>query len=506
MMKKSMRIPCALLALLTLLCAITGATAREAGLYTLDIASPEGWYPRGTDVTVAQTDEGLYVSGRTQSWHSPGRDFALTPGQAYRFTARVRQDEADSCLFVLSVALAKDGKETYVNLDTATGARGKWAELSATYTAGEYDRFTFYIETAGSPGRAFTLGAFAVESRQARYAGGLPILKDAYAPYFDIGCALTKNETYNAQRMAFCLEQFNIVTPGNELKPDSVLDVTACRKLAQAGDETAVAVRFDAAAPLLNFAQANGWKVHGHVLLWHNQTPGAFFHEGYDGSRPFVTREVMLSRMENYIAAVFAGVEERWPGLIISWDVVNEAVDDGTGKLRASNWTKVVGQDFVEHAFAFARKYAPAGVQLYYNDYSTPYDMKLKGVCSLLDTLCPQGNIDGYGFQAHYQLRQPSIAAIENAIQKIAQRGVRLRVSELDITISDDTEALFAAQGERYAELFRLFVKYADLIDAVQIWGVTDEQSWRASQYPLPFEEDYSPKPAFDGMIEAAGG
>ena len=40
-------------------------------------------------------------------------------------------------------------------------------------------------------------------------------------------------------------------------------------------------------------------------------------------------------------------LQENYPGVVVSWDVVNEAIDDGTAKLRVSNWTKVVGDDFV---------------------------------------------------------------------------------------------------------------------------------------------------------------
>ena len=67
----------------------------------------------------------------------------------------------------------------------------------------------------------------------------------------------------------------------------------------------------------------------------------------------------MLARMENYIREVLKQTEEMYPGVIVSWDVVNEAIDDGTNRLRASNWTRTIGQDFVVRAFEFARKYAP---------------------------------------------------------------------------------------------------------------------------------------------------
>ena len=295
--------------------------------------------------------------------------------------------------------------------------------------------------------------------------------------------------------------QFGIFTPGNELKPDSVLNVSESRKLAKE-DDTAVAVHFFSAKPLLDYCAQNGLKVHGHVLVWHSQTPEAFFHVGYDPAAPYVSREVMLARLDNYIRLIMEFMAENYPGLIVSWDVVNEAVDDSSGKLRQSNWTKVVGQDFVNRAFEIARRYAPEDTLLFYNDYSTPYEPKLTGICNLLDSLLSEGNIDGYGFQCHYQLNSPSISQLTKAFEKISAKGLKLRVSELDVTISGPTASAYSQQAKRYADLMKVYLSFADDIIAVHTWGVTDDLSWLSSQYPLLFDSKLNPKPAFDALAE----
>ena len=116
-------------------------------------------------------------------------------------------------------------------------------------------------------------------------SGALPSLREIYAEKFDIGTAVPRMIAANKSRMDFCATQFVIFTPENELKPDAVLDVTASRALAQE-DDTAVAVRFDAAKPLLDYAKENGLKVHGHVLVWHSQTPDAFSTKGTPSASP----------------------------------------------------------------------------------------------------------------------------------------------------------------------------------------------------------------------------
>ncbi len=186
----------------------------------------------------------------------------------------------------------------------------------------------------------------------------------------------------------------------------------------------------------------------------------------------------------------------------MSWDVVNEAIDDTTNALRDSNWMKTVGDDFVARAFEYARKYAPEGTLLYYNDYNTAMAGKLNGIVRLLQPVIEDGTIDGYGFQMHHGLDFPSNSAIASCIKRIADLGLKLRVSELDVTVPDDTDATFQKQAKKYADIMRMLLPYADSLMAVQVWGVSDNMSWRSAQFPLLFDKSLQPKPAFWAVID----
>ena len=337
-------------------------------------------------------------------------------------------------------------------------------------------------------------------------ADTIPSLKDVYAGKFDFGTAAPRGAFMDIELMKLMKEQFSILTPENELKPDSVLDVAGSQKLVrETGDETSVAVRFDAANGLLRFAANNGLKVHGHTLLWHNQTPVTFFHEGYDSKNPLASREVMLGRMENYIKGIMEYMQETYPGVIVSWDVLNEAIDDGTGKLRNSSWYRIVGEDYPSYAFAFARKYAEEGTLLYYNDYNTAYPGKRKGIINLLKTLISEGNIDGYGFQMHHKSGEPSMDMIIKSVEEIAALGLKLRVSELDVGISARSEISLQKQAERYAAIMKLMLRFSDQTEAVQVWGIKDDMSWRSKEFPLLFDADRNPKPAFFAVADPEG-
>lgn len=474
--------------------------------YTSDFSSgTDGWYARSNgSASIAVTEEGLYITGRTSTWNSPGRDFELVPGHTYNVSVQVKQDELDSCSFILSVAHTRDGEESYENIVTGSSKKGEWATLSGTYIPGRYDKFVLYVEGAGKE-TSFTIRNFTCAEKLDEFAiGDIPSLKELYADKFDFGTAVTAQEVVDEKRMAFYASQFGIMTPGNEMKPDALLDMAQCR-IQSRKDDTAVAVKFDSCIPFLDWCRDNGVKVHGHVLVWHSQTPEAFFHEGYATHKPLCSRETMLARMENYIRQVLEWTNENYPGLIVSWDVVNEAVADGSDKLRESNWTKTVGADFVNRAFEYARKYAAEGTKLYYNDYNTPLDPKLHGICVLLDSLIADGTVDGYGFQAHYSVGSPTIDRVDWAFQQIGKRNLLLRISELDVGISDTSEENLQKQAKYYADLMKIFLKYADRIEAVQVWGSVDDLSWRADEYPLLFDSKAQPKPAFDALVEAAG-
>lgn len=508
MMKKLMAL---LLALCLCLSAMALADADDA-LYTSDFTKGlDGWYARSTgEAKVMALSGGLFTSGRAADWHSPGHDFDLEAGKTYWFSVDVVQRGDAPTEFILSIAHSKDGQETYENLGRATAAAGTWTNITGQWTAGDYDRYTLYVETANAPTLSFSIDNFQVltsepgQSPFAKYGGEMPSLKELYAEYFDFGTCMSRMDVQTSARTALVKQQYSIITPENELKPDAVLDVFNSRKLAKE-DDTAVAVHFSSAKPLMDFASANGIKLHGHVLVWHSQTPEEFFHVGYDTKQPYVTREVMLARLDNYIRQVFEYIEANYPGLFVSFDVANECVADGSSNLRASNWTKVVGQDFVCRAFEIADKYAPDYIKLYYNDYSTPYEPKLTGIVKLLTSLVEEGHIDGYGFQSHYGSGEPSMSAIENAFRKIAALDLRLRVSELDLTVSKDNAAGRTAQAKRYGELMKLYLSYADRMDAVQVWGVSDGTSWIRDKYPLMFDASLNPKPSFFSVVEAVG-
>lgn len=341
-------------------------------------------------------------------------------------------------------------------------------------------------------------------------------LKDVYSDYFTIGNILNYS-TFNDEKCIDIVKaNFNSITCENEMKPDSLLDLRKCITEPEKYDENP-AVDFQRADPILKFAKDNGIKMRGHTLVWYSQTPRALFAENYSVNQnaPLVSRDKMLVRMENYIKNVIEYANTNYPGVIYAWDVVNEAinVDDGEKDgLRTKNnlWYEVVGPDYIEKAFEFARKYASKDQKLFYNDYSTADKIKCTYITELLSKLKDKGLIDGIGMQSHNTLNSPTIMDIDTTTREYAKLGLEIQVTELDMAMNTNTEEDLQKQATSYKRLFLFFKKWKDQginITNVTFWGITDDQSWLNNmngdtEYPLLFDRDYKKKPAFYGVLQ----
>mgnify|MGYP001147188087 FL=1 len=155
------RLTALLFALVFVLAVAPGAHLEELNYMSIFDSNFDGWYPRSTGgAELAIVEGSILITGRTQDWNSPGRDFVLAPGQAYEVAVQVYQDEVDSASFLISAAHKKDGRETYSNIVREDAKKGVWTTLSGQFTAGDYDSFVLYVETLGAPTLSFRMRNF----------------------------------------------------------------------------------------------------------------------------------------------------------------------------------------------------------------------------------------------------------------------------------------------------------------------------------------------------------
>ncbi len=364
-------------------------------------------------------------------------------------------------------------------------------------------------------------------------------LKEAYAKKFLMGTASDLRGLSEAE-LANVKSQYDILTPENCMKPQPI-------------HPSEGRYNFTIADTLVDWCQKNGVKVWGHTLGWHAQTAPWFFQAvnpeteepqparrpgaGWDPNAPrpsmdemwrrsikgeMASREVALDRLEKHIKTVVG----RYKGRIIGWDVFNESIADSgdctTENLRTFSWYQVVGPEVLTLAFKWAHEADP-NAQLYYNDYNIEQGAvanKGKHASSmvLLKRLIAEGApITGVGIQGHWHL-DTNLDDVEKAIENYASLGLRVAITELDVTATGDNSGAFGVrQGDRtipqenyekqaevYRKLFEIFLRHADVIDRVTLWGISDTRSWRFGQGALLFDGQLNPKPAFKAVIEAS--
>lgn len=335
-------------------------------------------------------------------------------------------------------------------------------------------------------------------------------LAKAYEKDFLIGTALNNNQILEKDpvQAALIAKEFNCYTAENVMKSQVI-------------HPEEDKYNFEMADALYALAKKNNAKVHGHTLIWHSQLSRFF--------RDKKTPEELAAAMESHINTV-AG---RYAGKTVSWDVVNEAVEDD-GSLRKSTFLNVMGEDYLALAFKLAAKADP-NAELYYNDYSMTGKPKREGVIRMVKKIQESGaKIDGIGMQGHWHLETPTIEDIETSILAYAALGVKVAITELDIDVlpnprnvqgadisqrAENTNELNpyvnglpadveAKLAKRYQDIFALFLKHKDKISRVTFWGVNDGDSWKnnfpargRTNYPLIFDRENKPKEAYKSIL-----
>ncbi|MEH6992152.1 endo-1,4-beta-xylanase [Neobacillus drentensis] len=326
----------------------------------------------------------------------------------------------------------------------------------------------------------------------------IPSLQKVYEIFFNIGAAVNLRTIESQQDLL--ATHFNSITAENDMKFEHLQP--------EEGQFT-----FERADKLAAFARENRMKMRGHTLVWHNQTPAWVFQ---DSNGKMVTRDQLLHRMKEHITTVV----QRYKGQIYCWDVVNEAIkDEGPELFRETKWLEIIGEDYIKKAFEFAHEADPEAL-LFYNDYNESNPQKCEKIYMLVKSLVDKGvPIHGVGLQAHWNLVNPSLEDIRTAIERYTSLGLKLHLTELDVSVfnfedkrtdlTEPTTEMLELQAERYHQVFLLLREYQDSITSVTFWGAADDYSWLSDfpvkgrkNWPFLFDEIHQPKDSFWKVVQ----
>ncbi|PBC76102.1 endo-1,4-beta-xylanase (glycosyl hydrolase family 10) [Streptomyces sp. TLI_235] len=325
-----------------------------------------------------------------------------------------------------------------------TGTAGLLAAAGLAGAAGTADAASTLGASAAAKGRYFGTAVAAGHLGESTYAGTLD-------------------------------SEFTAVTPENEMKWDAV-------------EATRNSFTFSAADQIVTHARGKGMKVRGHTLVWYSQLPG------WVGG---LSATDLRTAMNNHITQVMT----HYKGGIYAWDVVNEAFHDGgSGARRSSPFQDKLGDGYIEEAFRTARSVDP-NAKLCYNDYNTDgQNAKSNAVYAMVKDFKQRGvPIDCVGFQSHFNSASPVPSDYRANLQRFADLGVDVQITELDI------EGSGSAQATSYTNVVNACLAVSRCT-GLTVWGITDKYSWRSSGTPLLFDGNYGKKPAYTAVLTALGG
>ena len=255
-------------------------------------------------------------------------------------------------------------------------------------------------------------------------------------------------------------------------------------------------------------------------------------------------KDTLIWAMDRWIS----GMMEACDGKVKAWDVVNEAVGQGSRdaegvyELQHGSednttdffWQDYLGDlDYVRTAVRLARQYGPEDVKLFINDYNLESDWdqngKVKSLIAWIKRWEADGvtKIDGIGSQMHIscyadqKTQESKKNGIVNMLKLLAQTGKLIRISELDmgyvnaegndVMTADMTEE----QHHQMAELYKFVVeKYLEIVPQAQQWGIcqwciTDSPAnsgWRKGQPTGLWDSNYYRKHTYAGFADGLAG
>jgi endo-1,4-beta-xylanase len=270
--------------------------------------------------------------------------------------------------------------------------------------------------------------------------------------------------------------------------------------------------RFGPADAYVEFARAQGKRMHGHTLIWHEVLPS--WVEGALAEAPEKTLVEHITKVVGH-----------YKGRVQSWDVVNEATSGRSLRpdlLRPSPWLEALGPEYIAMAFEAAHAADPQA-ELVFNTNATSYrtgnvGAHCKAIVRLAEGLLARKvPLHAIGVQGHLDAASRGQFADAELLQfgkRVADMKLKLIVTELDC--SDKGIMGNAARDQAVAEAYRQFLDVMLEVPSLQgviCWGLSDRESGH-NRWPrpdgtfvrgLPYDVCLSSKPLRDELLRAFG-
>ncbi len=359
--------------------------------------------------------------------------------------------------------------------------------------------------------RSFLTGAAVLASMPRGVAGPKPVEVTAFAPLKTVAskCGMLAGAQVEIKPLQYApfahviRDNFNMITPGNELK------WTRLRP-------TPEAFNFADADGMMEFAQNNGLQVHGHNLCWNTANPAWF------------DSVLTKGNARQYLTTHITTVMKRYAGRIDSWDVVNEAVvpwDSRSDGLYPGIWVNLLGPEYVNIAFQTAAEADPKALRvmnLHHVEGNAPDCVKTQQrAILLLKQYIGRGvPIQAIGLESHLGAFQPplEVSSLIHFADEVRSLGLQLLITELDVNdtrVEGDIATRDKVVARCYHDYLMQVVPAAG-ISRVIFWTPSDKWVWlnsmrgenyvRSDRMPHRaglLDDNMRPKPAYEAALDA---
>lgn len=452
------------------------------------------------------------VSGRNNNWHGIQveiTDFLTDPSKDYRLSMDVTHRESShngEDFYTQIIYQDEEGNELEDRpmLVMQRVTAGEWKTLAANYSSNGTDAaHTFiYINWYGNTTTHddFYIKNVSVNEIASDKADDTteilsmsPLYENTENFGFSFGGVIDDSSFKSESYKAVMEKHFASVTTGNALKMYSLLDEEATK----ASEDGMPVLRKDSPGEeMVKWAYENGIGVRGHTIICDTAMSTNckyFFHEDYDVTKPLASKEVVLARLESFITQCITYFEQKYPGTIHTWDLVNEAIETGNGGYDPNDERKIqindnmfyetIGSDYVEYSFLYGRKAVnklkeqypdrDVNIKLFYNDFNCFQRNKRDAMCALVRSIQAFGEaqgmgslIDGVGMQCYIGYKggefpenilvtstKRTADSIPNAVFMFHDLGMKVQFTELTIRNYDE------AQNDAHAEYYKKFMQ-----------------------------------------------
>ena len=494
---------------------------------TFEDGGLDGWSSRSGSSSVTNSTaafhsgtHSLLTTGRIANYDGPQISVSnkMYPGSVYNISGWVMLTPADGSNHIINVSLQTtlNGVTSYPGVTGYPGvtvpADGAWHQINVMgyNMSSSYDQGAAFLYFQTMPPSGSDLVSFYLDDFQLTYVQPpqiqteIPSIYKTLSAFFPVGAAVDMTDISGPHAQLLTMH-YNSITSGNDMKWSSVETAKGTYNYANADAQ-------------VGLAQCANIRVRGHNLVWASGAQTPVYATG-DGTNSTMNQAVVTANIQEHIQ----NEVQHFGNKVYAWDVVNEPLDPSQPDcLVHGPFYKVLGKSYIDVALEAARQYAPAGTKLFINDYSTTDPNRLACLVQVVSDLRSRGiPIDGIGHEMHNAINYPSVSAMVNAINTVANAlpGIDQQVTELDMSVynAGDTKsnygnnvppAILAEQGWLYKQYFDAFKELSGKLSAVTMWGMADDDTWLDSfpvtrtDYPLPFDMKLQAKPAYWGIVD----